>query len=158
MYSGRGLNVMANAYNLSEMYDDYINHIEKNSPYDITRSEYIKINSIYLQEMSNKILAGEQIKLNFRLGSFEILKFNRVKTLRSSPIDWLKTMSLGKRIYNLNEHSKGYRYNFRWSKKDCNVTGKESFIFTFSRYNRRNLAKLIKSGKVDYFEKIYYDN
>jgi hypothetical protein len=49
-------------------------------------------------------------------------------------------------IYCFNEHSNGVRYKFIWQ-QDKILVNKSVFIFKPSRTNKRNISKLIKSGK-----------
>lgn len=154
MYFSRGKNIIKNPRTFRHMYKEYISNVPKDSPYYINYATYVKICSAYYKDVSKRILDGDEVKLPFRLGALRVIKKAAIikKDYTNLTIDWKATVDYGKKIYNLNEHSKGYKYKFYWYKRDSIVKNMMYYNLIMCRENKRGLAKLIKSG-VDYYEK-----
>jgi len=154
MYFSRGKNKVQNSYTLVDSYKDYIKDKDINSPYYISKQEYIDIISSYVLKLNEELLDKASIfKMPYRLGTLQIVKLlssnNRNKKYS---IDFNLTNKYGKTIYHLNEHSDGYKYMFKWTKINSIVKNKSKYRFIPTRTTKRQLAKNIKSGLVDYFE------
>ena len=124
---------------------------------------YLKIVSGFIKFLMDKVFEGYEVKLPGRLGSFYI-RGKKVKPKLSpegeviglAP-DWGATNKMwasdpvakeNKTIaYCFNEHSGGLRYKIIWSKTNVNVRNKTFYSVKFSRNNKRNVVKQIKSGK-----------
>lgn len=154
MFFSRGKNIHNKGLTcVPELYKDYIKDLSPDSPYYVSYKEYRKILEEYLKEVSSLILKGFTFKIPFSLGYIRIIKkaTNRLKT--KAPIDWYQTNLIGRKVYNFNEHSKGYRYAVLWDRTGCRYIHLIHYAFSFTRGNKRTLAKLIKSKEIDYFEK-----
>ncbi len=150
----RGPNKILNSYTLKELYLDYIKDIEPNSPYYITFKEYGDITGEFYKELSRLLIyESKTIKLPFRLGSLTVIK-KKPKTFSPATlnIDWQESKRYHKWIHHINDHTGGFKYRFLWSKKDCRVVNQDLYRMVFSRTNKRELAKAIKSGNHDYLE------
>jgi hypothetical protein len=152
MFYSRGKNKIQNPYTFVEMYDDYIKDVAKDSPYYVTFKEYTEINNLFWKEISHAIInEGRMFHMPFMLGDTYVDKI-KLDYNNRLPIDWQLTTRTGKVIYNLNEHSEGYRYELKWNKKVCQFNNNYLFRLVYTRANKRLLAKNIKTRKTDYFE------
>ena len=98
------------------------------------------------------LLKNGVISLPYRVGDIYVAKNKKsINNLDHKQLDWKTTNEVGKRVYLLNEHTDGYKYFFQWDK------GKLRQLYLYrcqlTRKNKRRLAKLIKEGGLDYFEK-----
>ena len=152
MYYSRGKNRIQNPYTLIDTYKEYIKGIEQDSPYYVTLQEYTAINRLFWKEMSHNIInEGRQFHIPFNLGDTYVEKI-KLDYNNRLPIDWQLTTRTGKVIYNLNEHSDGYKYELKWNKKVCSFNNNYLYRLVYTRENKRLLAKNIKTKKTDYFE------
>lgn len=152
--SSRGKNKVQNPFAMKEMYLDYISDKIMESPYYITFQEFLDICGDYYKEMSRLIIyESKDIKLPFRLGHITIIKKKPKKMCASTlSTDWKETRRLGRWIYHINDHSSGFKFRFFWSKKTCYIVNQDIYRLVFTRANKRELAKVIKSGSTDYLE------
>lgn len=159
----RGPNKIVGYYSKKDMYTDYIKDKERNSPYWVTIEEYNSICALYYKAIMGKvILESKVIKLPFRMGNIQVGKrkpamLSGARTSLEFPmnalsIDWKESKRLGKWVRHINDHTSGFKYRFFWSKRTCMVVNKEFYRLVFTRANKRLLAKVIKSGNVDYLE------
>lgn len=155
MYFGRGVNKVQNPYTLKDMYVFYLNEIGDNPLYKLEYHEYVDIVSDYLKLTMTYILEESGIfDMGFRIGKCSVIKKNyKFDDISKESVDWPLTNKLGKRIFHLNEHSRGVRYGFYWNKKNKFLRNIKLYRLVFTRTNRRRLAQLIKSGEYDYYEK-----
>ena len=93
---------------------------------------------------------GDRARLPHGFGTFSISKKKSSKfTIHNGveyinlPIDWKKTRSAGKRIYNLNTHTDGYRYRWYWFIKDARLYQSDIWVFKPSRSSSRKIAEYI---------------
>ena len=96
---------------------------------------------------------GEIVSLP-HLGNFDIIKHKiRLGRTKWIPTDFKKTLELGQRIINTNEHTGGYKYAFRWSKKNIASRKPRRYRFIPSRANKRHLAYILNNRIRDYFQR-----
>ena len=155
MFFSRGPNKIQNSYTLKDMYTNYIEGVDEDSPYFVPYSEYRAICEHFYKDMMIHILekAGE-FKMPYNLGKIYVDKKKvPVGNKKKLAIDWALTNEHGKIIYHLNEHSRGYKYIFCWEKKTFKTKNKSFYRFVPSRWNKRRLAQLVKSGDYDYFSR-----
>jgi hypothetical protein len=151
-YYSRGPNRIKSPYCLSDFYKEYIKDIEEDSPYYVTFKEYTAINNLFWKEISHAIIdEGRVFHMPFNLGDTYVDKV-KLDYNNRLPINWQLTTQTGKVIYNLNEHSEGYKYELKWNKKVCMFQNNYLFKLIYTRANKRKLAKNIKSKTTDYFE------
>jgi hypothetical protein len=152
-YYGRGKNHIIHPYVFEDFYKEYIKDIPEGSPYYVTFKEYTAINNLFWKEISHKIIdEGVRFHMPFMMGDTYVEK-TKLDYNNRLPIDWQLTTQTGKVIYNLNEHSQGYKYEIKWNKHVCTFQNNYLFKLVYTRANKRQLAKNIKSKKSDYFEK-----
>ena len=154
MFYGRSKNKISKPYTLVHSYNDYIKDKDKDSPYYISRQEYIDIVGDYIKLINKELLDNASIfKMPYRLGTLQIVKLRSSNNRNKKySVDFSLTNKYGKTIYHLNEHSDGYKYMFKWSKLKSVVKNKTKYRFIPTRTSKRQLAENIKSGSVDYFE------
>ena len=151
----RGKNRIQRPYTFPDMYEDYIDGIEEDSPFYVTYKEYVGICSEYYKaRMKDMLERGATFKFPYRMGETSVIK-KRLKKFDKDhlPIDWAATRERGKVVYHVNDHSDNYKYRFRWRKKMSRTTPNISqYRLVFTRTNKRQLAKCIKEGGYDYME------
>lgn len=155
MFFSRGPNKVQNPYVVKDVYFFYLEETKNNDLYFVEQVEYCNIVYDFYKAIMNVILRENgSFKMPYGLGDFRIHK-NKVKldNLCIRGVDWVNTVENGKYIYHLNEHTRGYKYFFHWSKKKKKIKNQYYYKLVMTRSNKRLLAKLIKSGKYDYFER-----
>lgn len=100
---------------------------------------------------------GDRAKLRW-LGTFTIRrkKIRRFINMHDGrqfialPIDWQKSKKAGKRIYNFNTHSDGFRYGWRWFSQDSRFHLSDIWWFKPNRVTSRTITKYIHMGPDQY--------
>lgn len=95
---------------------------------------------------------GERTKLPCGFGDISINKQKSCKIYVDKngkekiplSINWKATKEKGKRIYNLNDHSEGYRFGWVFFRKTGRLKFSDCWTFKASRDSSRLLAKYIK--------------
>ena len=152
-FYSRGPNKTVHPYVFEDMYKQYIKDIPEDSPCYVTFKEYTTINNLFWKEISHNIIdEGRVFHMPFNLGDTYVNKIKLDYNKDRLPINWQLTTQTGKVIYNLNEHSEGYRYELKWNKKVCMFQNNYLYKLIYTRANKRKLAKNIKSKHTDYFE------
>ncbi len=154
MFFGRSQNKIKKPYTINNAYEDYIKDKDEDSPYYITKNEYIEIIEDYTKSIVHEIMDKSSIfKMPYRLGTLQVVKLQSSNNRNKKySVDFNLTNKYGKTIYHLNEHSDGYKYMFKWCKLKSVVKNKTKYRFVPSRTNKRQLATNIKTGTTDYFE------
>jgi len=154
MFYSRGKNKIQDPYTMPDMYKNYLNKIDENSPYKVSYSVYKDIVSMYNKKLIERLLGGYKVTLPYKLGSLQVVKkkmyFKTQKNKRLG-IDWANTSKYGKVIHHLNEHSDGFKFLFFWKRKRI-VKNIMTYKLVPTRTLKRTLAKLIKEEHRDYFE------
>lgn len=136
-----------------DMWKDYISDKEKDSPLYVDYHEFRDIVETFYKGLSHCIInEGQKFHMPFMLGDTYVEKV-KLDYNNRLPIDWQLTTATGKVIYNLNEHSDGYKYGIKWNKKVCIFNNNYLYTLVYTRANKRLLAKNIKTKKFDYFER-----
>ena len=87
------------------------------------------------------------------MGSLYVFKKKPIKyNFTYLRVDFKATKDMNKTILHLNEHSDGYNYRFRWSKKDMMLKNSSLYELVMTRKNKRRLANAIKNEGKDYIE------
>lgn len=160
-------------FKTKEFYEAYINEIEKDTVYHVTKTIHTNILKEFNMEIMKLIIEKNfEYIIPFKLGNLRIknrkvkLKLKQDGSVDCSklPVDWIKTRELWnkdiecynkrKLVYCTNEHSDEYKAFFYWNKKRCNFKHSYYKSFTASRTNKRWLAATIKNPdiKVKYYE------
>lgn len=157
----RPLKIKIKTYNLlseDEGYKDF----KKESTLDIPFKDFKRI-LLALNEyvMRDKVMHEAKVYIPpYELGRFFINKYrgsqlrNRDETDITSNfgIDWVKSKELKKKVYILNLHSDQYKYKWFWHRSKGNFIYKEIYRFKPLRKYSRELAKVIKSRQVEYYQ------
>lgn len=152
-FFGRGKNRIQDPYTLTSMYARYID--THTGIYNIEYKLFIiLITEFYKGVMKEILYNSRDFNMPYRMGKIMVVKTPvNINHLNARSMDWKKAAELGKPVYHLNEHSSGYKYYFFWNKAKCIIKNAFYYRFIPTRTNKRYLAKLIKSGEYDYFEK-----
>jgi len=153
MFYSRGKNKVQNPYTLKDMYKEYIKDKEENSPYNVSYKVFVDICTEFYKEISDHVLKGGIYFMPYRMGNISVTKRKPAKMTKFalSP-DWENTQKYGKLIPHTNDHTDYYKFRFHWSKNDCYVKNKGKYRMVFTRKNKRELAKTIRTGDYEYFE------
>lgn len=154
MFFSRGVNKIQNPYTFRDYFPFYIKEIGHNSVYEIEYAEWVAICSDFYKEMMEDILQnGGTFKMPYGMGDVCISKFKvNINDLPGRSLNWKLTNETGKNVYHLNEHSRGYKYAFQWRKSNNKLVNKFLYRLVMTRANKRELARLIKEEKLDYYE------
>lgn len=155
MFFGRGKNKIQNPYVMKDFYNFYVNETEDNDLYETEYNDYVNIvNDFYKTMVDYVLLKSGKFILPFGLGDIFVIKRKvDLDYIDHKALDWKTTNQTGKRVYHLNEHTGGYKYFYHWDKSRSRLNKLYLYRFQLTRTNKRRLAKLVKSGKHDYFEK-----
>ena len=157
MFFGRSHNKVESPYRVKHFYSFYMNEVKDNPLYEIPYELYkVLVEEFYKRVVHEILYKNKSFDMPYSLGVLSVQKHKiNVKLLGGSgthTYDWKATVDLGKPVYHLNEHSHNYRYLFRWNRYKANRKNLSFYKLVMTRTNKRLLAKLIKSGKYDYFE------
>jgi hypothetical protein len=151
MFFSRGLNKHQHPYTIPNMYKEYIAEYKDNELYAIDYKLFVKLTEEYYKQLMYEVLVnGILFKLPYRLGYLRVVK-QKIHYDHKIAIDWGTTNKVGKRVYHLNDHTRGYKYLFRWTKTNVLTKYAKLYRLVMTRDHKRHLAKLIKGGQ-DYFE------
>lgn len=137
MITKRGKGKLNSTYNARSMYIW--------AGLEIDYKEYMLILRTFNKLISKLILDGEEVSLG--LGKFSIVK---VKDGKKRAVDFGMTRKLGKTIYHLNTHTRGFHYKWKWSKLGYNISNKSKYLYRTTRTNNRELSRKIKLERRDY--------
>lgn len=101
---------------------------------------------------------GEKVKLPFGFGNVTINKKKRRKvytygggkTKINLAVDWVKTRKAGNIIYNMNHHTEGYFFGWRWFADSARVFKGKLWSFKATRKSSRKIAEYIKKPGSNY--------
>lgn len=161
----------SNKTNINIGLDDFYKYYRENNKTKIGRSLYGRIVKDFFYLLIQEILKGFIFNMPYKLGHIGIHRYKpRVKFDENGfnfiesnvSIDFGATNKLWreqpelkhkKYIYHTNEHTNGFKYKIRWSKKGAYVKNIRAFKFQPSRYFNRSLAKHIKNNpNQEYYE------
>ena len=151
----RGLNRYRHPYTIQHMYKFYKKKHKGLLPYLVQYDLYSKILRLYFKEIVNQVLEeGSSFKLPCNLGTFQIVKkkMQFSKNLSKGVIDWENSKKYKKLIHHVNFHSDGYKYLYKWDKRNARTINISKYKFEATRDNKRGLAYKIKNKIRDYFE------
>lgn len=155
MFFGKGKNKIQDPYTMIDFYNFYYEEYNSNKLYMVDKKLFYElIDEFYKRIIDYILLESGEFQMPYRLGAVRVIKRKvNLSSLNHRNVDWGTTNKIGKLTFHLNEHSKYYKYLYQWDKKDKIVNYLSYYRLPMSRSNKRRLAKLIKSGKYDYYEK-----
>lgn len=119
--------------------------------FKLTFEEWKSILYGYSEVLRDYILeTGEKCKLPYGLGELSINKKKQCrftgkdKKFIALAIDWQASRKYGKRIYNMNDHTEGYRFKWIWFKSKALFKLSKLWMFKPSRVTSRKIAEYIK--------------
>lgn len=118
----------------------------------ITYKEYKSIIYNYNYTLRDYMLeTGESVKLPRGFGLVAINKWKpkryinvNGKEVINLPVDWVKSRKAGKKIYNLNSHTDGFRYKWKWFMRTARLPISDIWLFIPTRKTSRLLAYYLK--------------
>jgi len=138
--------------------------------YGVNAKTFIEINKEFYKEVMRLIIEESFIyKIPFRLGTLGIRKFKQNFHFKDNELvvkkllvdykatkEWWKENPKAKEehkyIYQMNDHTNGYKIRFMWSKKSSKAHGIRGYRFIATRANKRYLAKCFKNNpNIDYY-------
>jgi hypothetical protein len=151
-FFGRGKNKIKQPYTLPDMYKAYVEEYPEGNIYYISYKDFIAINEEFYKRIMEEVMyRNATFKLPFRMGYLKIIK-RKINFKNKLAIDWKTTNDIGRKVYHMNDHSGGYKYIFKWIKTNIIAQNKYLYRLVITRKYKRELAKLIKQGGIDYFE------
>lgn len=141
-------------FTIYSAYKYYKQHIVSNTKYDIDRELYRKICELFNKKIVEYIVMDSgEFQLPCRMGTLRIRKKKLSNDKKNLKINWPATNRLGKRVYYLNKHSKGYFMRYFWLKTDCTAVNHRWYEFLTTRNIRCYLGQAIfNNPALDYFE------
>ena len=154
MYYKRGKNKLQNVYNIADIYPEYVAWVENKEDYTLKSSDFTKVIDAWNKGVVEALYKGKEYIMPAALGSFRIIKSEKHRGFRNvGQIDWQTTAKLGKVVHYKNTHSDGYTYRLYWDRGGFFVTNHSLYYFIPCRDFKRQLAKIIKERKTDYYQK-----
>lgn len=129
----------------------------------INKNTFKRIIQEYCKHMMYHVVRGDYVAFPSKFGGLSVRGYKR--SLEEDGkinlfIDYKETKKLWEKhpeykeqkkyIYHTNEHSDGYNYRFFWTKFNIMLENKFLYSLVLSRKNKRELAKHIKSGEIEY--------
>lgn len=141
-----------------------------NRDYREGKPVYLDIVNGLMKFLMKKVLDGFDVRLGAKLGIISIVGkkikpiINKEGEVKGIAPNWGETKKLQAKdpiakenktiVYCFNEHSNGIKYNFCWGKTDVVVENKTLYNISFSRWNRRELARRVIKENKEYLIKI----
>lgn len=140
--------------------DNYERFCAANPSVKITFKKYrevIKVcNQMYMKQALD---TGELVKLPFGFGVIVVSKKKTTTSIIKDgekiivlPVDWVESKKQGVKVYNMNYHTSGYRYKWKWYIDTCLLYQKDVWLMKPCRYASRAIAKYVKDT---YYAQLY---
>lgn len=135
---------MKKSKTLSNIYNKYEYKFKPRSEHYLDKRQFVDIAVDICKEIYNYLIEGGIYKIPGYLGKLQIVKTKTSKERRK--VDHARSKVLGTVVYHTNRHSNGFHAKVIWRKsgREALFVGKSLYRFTFTRTNKRSLAKLIK--------------
>lgn len=136
----------------------YLDFCEKNRNIHITFEVWKDIVYRFNWDFRDYILTyGDKSKIPFGFGELSINK-RKVKKTKiingvekiTLPVDWKKTKEKGKKIYNFNYHTEGYRFKWIWFPKTARFKYAQLWVFKPARTSSRKITEFLAKKDSDY--------
>jgi len=158
-------------------YNSILGDVEKKNGFKVPKRTYTKILKEFNKWISNKIIYNPKgVVLPYKLGRLQIMKYKTPLIIKKDgtlfkkhiPVNWNETLALWDRdedaknkkmlVRQLNDHTDGYTYEWKWNKSCSNVTNHKVYFFKPTRTNKLLLKKELTKEEieVDYYELIKY--
>lgn len=111
--------------------------------------------------MTKALDTGEPVKLPFGFGKLVPSKYktrlykvgNDGERHVALPVDWQKSRQEGYKVYNMNFHSDGYGFKWRWMVSYARIHQSDLWVMKPTRWASRELAKYVFKDK--YYSQLY---
>ena len=137
----------------STLIESYKAYIEENKDIEalcVDYTTYRKLCVEFNEKIINSMLKDAyEFKLPFGLGT---LRIKKTPSKNKKRVDWKSTKEYNTKVFHLNLHTDGFYYRWHWKKKDSILTNNSLYSFTPTRKNKRELAGLLKTNNVEFFE------
>ncbi len=138
----------------------YKSFCEANPTIQISFNDWLSVLKTFNRKFRDHLLeTGEKVKLPWGLGQFAVSKkkpkkFVEVdgKTYVNLPVDWKKTREAGKKIYNFNAHTDGYRCKWYWFIKDARFYMSDIWYFKPSKESSLKITEYIRKIDKNYID------
>lgn len=136
--------------------DNYNRFLREHPSIKITYKKYCEVISVCNRMFITKAIeTGDPIKLPFGFGKVVVTKYRRKAYKLSKdgnkyvnmPVDWVKTRQEGYKVYNMNYHSDGYAFKWKWFYATSKLSIYDIWVMRPTRWASRTLAKYILSDK-----------
>lgn len=133
----------------------------ENPDIKISYKDYVKVLSTCNKMFITKALeTGDPIKLPYGFGKIAPTKYKRKtfkeidgKKIVNLSVDWKKSREEGFKVYNMNFHSDGYAFKWKWFINTARIYLHDVWVMKPTRWMSRELAKYIFSDK--YYSQLY---
>lgn len=135
--------------------ESYKEFKEQNKNIKITAAQFRSIIRTFNQFFVDHLLeTGERLPLTHGLGYIEVVKYKpntkryldpKNKCKLAYHVDWVATKKAGKYIYNLNSHTDGYKYYFKWGFSRAYFRMSYVWAVKIVRKHSRRLASILKN-------------
>ncbi|MBC7088599.1 MAG: hypothetical protein H5T96_09085 [Tissierellales bacterium] len=136
--------------------ENYIDFCSVYPEINLTFEEWYSIIYMYSELVRDYILETGRV-FKFPKGGFEFTinkrKVPKVININGKeritlPINWKKSKEKGKKIYEMNYHTEGYKFSWMWMNRHKSKLAMAGiWVFKPHRKNKRLLATYLKSGK-----------
>lgn len=126
----------------------------------ITFQQYRSILNTYNKMFRDYVVeTGDSFKLPHGFGEILIWKWKKKKIITNPitgkqhiamAIDWVKSKQQGKHIYILNNHTDGFRMQWKWLKSTARFELSEIYVFKPTRESSRKISEAIKKNPHHY--------
>jgi len=180
MHFQRGKRKTIADYKIQDIYKFYKKRCKEKGTNILDYTIFVRLNKVFYENMMNRIIyEGAEFTIPYRLGGLRVKKKKQILKLdeegnvdkRNLTPNWKKTKEYWARIYEdktaeeikeikdkhivyeLNEHTDGYRFSFFWDKITCVIPNQSAYYFTPIRKYKERLNVALKTIKnLQYYE------
>jgi nucleoid DNA-binding protein len=129
-----------------------------NPKIEISYNQFKQIIKTFNEMLIDYVLeTGDRVRIPFGFGEIAINKWKPKrfkehdgKQYINLPVDWAQSKKLGRYSYHINAHTDGFRFQWKWFKKDARFECSKIYAFKPNRINSRKLAQYIKKKDSKY--------
>lgn len=136
-----------NPYTMPDFYAAFIEEYE--GVFTVDYRTFTRVVETFIKEIMHEIIKNNfKFTMPYGLGTLQIVKYKL--TLRHNKVDqavdWVATAKAGTRVFHTNEHTGGYKFIYKWTKRNNRFKFGYFYKLIMSRANKRQLAAEIKAG------------
>jgi hypothetical protein len=145
---GRKNKQVINPYTMPDFYAAFI--IEYATKFNVDYKTFRRVVEKFIKAIMEEVIVNNfKFVMPYGLGSLEIVKYKLSlhRTGVDNAVNWVATKQAGgKRIFYTNEHSGGYKYIYKWTKRNNRFKFGYFYKLIMTRSNKRRLAKEVQNG------------